>query len=229
MRTSCAEGYHEIRDSISQDWIPYLTSYGYVPILIPNSVPNVVSYVKKFDIKALLLTGGNDVSPKLYSKNSNYREKDTVSKKRDETETQLLKFAVKSGIPVVGICRGMQLINVYFGGSLIQDISEHTDSKVNHVAENHPVQITHPGFSSFLGRPNFKVNSFHNQGLTLSHLAKDLEPFALSEEDGILEGLFSKKLKLIGIQWHPERKTPSQDIDSKIIKGMFENTMMEEI
>ncbi|MFQ5716814.1 MAG: gamma-glutamyl-gamma-aminobutyrate hydrolase family protein [Nitrospinales bacterium] len=229
LRVSQAEGYRETRDAISHEWVPYLQALGYTPILIPNTLENVDSYVQSLGVEALLLTGGNDISPEAYGGDPQTTSGDGPSRERDRTEFQLLEYAKQKRIPVIGTCRGMQLINAFSGGALIQNIRQQIGSTVNHIARNHPVKITDPGFAAFLKRQRFTVNSFHSQGVTISTLASDLKPFAISEADGVLEGLFHPTLPWLGLQWHPERETPSLETDKKIIRAMFENNLLQSI
>ncbi|MEC7641581.1 MAG: gamma-glutamyl-gamma-aminobutyrate hydrolase family protein, partial [Nitrospinota bacterium] len=220
-----AQGYKETRDAISQEWVPYLQNLGYCPILIPNLVDDVDAYARQMNIEALLLTGGNDISPEAYGGNQGITSGDGPSTARDRTEFRLLEYARQEKIPVLGTCRGMQLINTFCGGRLIQNICQKVGGAVNHIAHNHPIKITHPGFVDFLKQEKFTVNSFHSQGVTPATLGNELKPFAISEEDGLLEGLFHTTLPWMGIQWHPERETPSRENDQKIIRAWFANEL----
>ena len=123
----------------------------------------------------------------------------------------------------------MQLINAYCGGSLIQDIRQQIGLAINHIAHNHTVKITHLNFANFINQERITVNSFHSQGITSATLASDLKPFAVSEEDGVLEGLFHSTLPWLGLQWHPERETPSLETDKKIIRAFFANQLLQSI
>ena len=225
LRVSEAQGYKETRDAISHEWVPYLQNLGYCPILIPNTLEDVDSYIQSLDIEALLLTGGNDISPEAYGGDPEMTSWDGLSPERDRTEFRLLEYARQQKIPVLGTCRGMQLINAFCGGSLIQDIRQQVGLTVNHIAHNHQVKIIHQGFTDFLKQEQITVNSFHSQGITPETLARDLKPFAISEEDGILEGLFHPTLLWLGLQWHPERETPSLKTDQKIIRALFTNKL----
>jgi len=229
LRVSSAREYQETRDAISHEWVPYLQNLGYCPVLIPNTLQDVNTYVQNLGIEALLLTGGNDISPQTYGGRAETASGDTPSKERDQTEFQLLKYASETKIPVIGTCRGMQLINTFCGGTLIQNICRQVGSKVNHIAHDHPVKIIHPGFAAFLQRESITVNSFHSQGVTPATLSSDLQPFAVSEEDGIVEGLFHPRLPWLGLQWHPERRTPSRETDIRIIRTLFANKLLASI
>ena len=219
--------YPEIRDAISHEWVPFLQSLGYIPFLIPNTLRDVDAYIRETGIQAMLLTGGNDVSPRLYNGNSDIVANDAWSRERDETEFRLLEFSRRSCIPVVGVCRGMQMMNVFLGGALIQNIRNEIGTQVNHIAHDHHVKIVCSQFERLLGKSSVPVNSFHSQGVTVAKLAKELRSFALSEADGVVEGVFHPKLSWLGMQWHPERKSPSPEIDKIIIEKTFSSHLQD--
>lgn len=221
MRVSPTKEYAELRDAISHDWVRYLDSLGLFPLLIPNALGDAKKYARDAGIDALLLTGGNDVSPQTYGAELESSSGDSACLERDQTELQLLAFAEERRLPVLGVCRGMQLLNVYFGGSLVQSIARQIGPQVNHVAHDHPVKIIHPKFAEFLGETRATVNSYHTQGVVRDVLGKDLEPFAESEADGVLEGIVHARLPMAGVQWHPERKNPARAIDQKLVRAAF--------
>jgi putative glutamine amidotransferase len=157
-----------------------------------------------------LLTGGEDIFPGRYG-----RAKDTVDcgdmdVRRDSLEFRILETALKRRIPVFGICRGLQMINVFFGGSLIADIpSSRLGDKVSHRKNGpvmHPVELLSAGRQ--LGIPwqdSAHVLSNHHQGIRLR--GRGLVPLVKSE-DGLIEAISSNNRKLpfiMAVQWHPER------------------------
>lgn len=219
MRVSPTKEYAELRDAISHDWVRYLNAMGLFPVLIPNALDDAKRYARDAGIEALLLTGGNDVSPGTYGAELESSSGDSACLERDRTELQLLAFAEERRLPVLGVCRGMQLLNVFFGGTLVQSISRQIGPQVNHVAHDHPVKIIHPKFAEFLGATRATVNSYHTQGVVRRTLGKGLEPFAESEADGVLEGIIHTRLPMAGVQWHPERKSPAQAIDKKLARA----------
>jgi len=111
--------YQESRDAISQDWIALIDRLGFIPILIPNGLEDPVKFVVSNNCEALILTNGEDVN--LVMKNP----EDIQGSERDITEAKLLIWAIKKKIPVLGVCRGMQFINVFFGGDLTDKIENH--------------------------------------------------------------------------------------------------------
>lgn len=178
-----------------------------VPMILPLSSPDIAKdYIDKID--ALILAGGSDVDPLLYDEEPKEKIGPT-NPKRDAFEIALIREAWRQKKPILGICRGLQLLNVYFGGSLFQDLSYNPNVTVQHVQETPWKFPTHsitlePG--SFLGNilgPTQKINSYHHQAI--KDLADVFKPIAWSA-DGIIEGIESvdASQKVIGIQWHPE-------------------------
>jgi len=150
----------------------------------------------------LLLCGGADISPEYYQQSVNGSV--NIDLERDKKEFALLKEFVASGKAVLGICRGCQLINVFFGGSLYQHISTASDHiSVNGVDALHPVRAEKNSVAEMLYGSNFAVNSSHHQ--SVDRLGDGLRITMVSESDGIVEGIEHTTLPIIAFQWHPER------------------------
>jgi len=178
-----------------------------VPLL-----PGVASWAKELEgIQGLLLTGGGDVHPGRYGEE--YPGKcEMVDEQRDELELQALNFCREHGLPVLGICRGFQVINVALGGSLLQDLATDHPGALPHravqdISHSHPIRLLQDTvLAGVLGRDGeVRVNSRHHQGLTEKELAPGLKVSAVAP-DGIVEGIeLEGETFLIGIQCHPER------------------------
>ena len=148
--------------------------------------------------EALLLPGGGDVEPWRYGEENRACN---VEPGRDEEEFRLLDTFLGAGKPVLGICRGLQVINVYFGGTLDQDIPGH--SQVEGRDRRHLTGIG-PCVLRTLYGGEMEVNSAHHQAL-----GRIAECFTVIQhsDDGVLEGMIHNTLPIIGLQWHPERMT----------------------
>lgn len=148
---------------------------------------------------ALVLTGGGDVSPSLYGMEN--AGSMGVDPRRDALETELIRRF--TGRPILGICRGAQLLNVALGGSLIQDIP----TRAAHLAPGdavHGVVCRGDSFLSGLYGREFQVNSSHHQAV--ERLAPGLVTASLAE-DGVVEAFYHSTLPIYAVQFHPERMT----------------------
>jgi putative glutamine amidotransferase len=176
-------------------------------LLVPHSLAQVHGIISSVD--GLLFTGGPDVDPQRYGQTPDPQAGLELSPRRDRWEMALLEAALGVDMPVLAICRGMQLLNVAFGGRLIQDLPGHRMEKQNGLWESahHQVYIS-PGskLAAILGSGGFvRVNSRHHQGLKEPQKAVGLMASAYSLEDGLIEALESPKHDwVIGVQWHNE-------------------------
>lgn len=176
------------------------------PIIItPNTQHNLDNLIERCD--GLVVTGGGDLNPNLYKQN-NHELTSGVDDEIDALDLYLIKEFYRYHKPILGICRGLQAINVGFGGTLIQDIPSqysltrpggHMQTKPGNEVE-HTVYFTEGTYAHQLFGDVYAVNSFHHQAIF--HLGKHLKVSGTSE-DGIIEAIESDKL--FAIQWHPER------------------------
>ena len=153
------------------------------------------------ECSALLLPGGGDLEPWRYGQEN--RGSRNLDAGRDEEELGLLDRFVRSGKPVLGICRGLQVINVFFGGTLLQDLSEHCAE--NGVDRMHPVHTSDPDLRRLCGETAV-VNSAHHQAI--DRTGRGLQAIQWAE-DGTVEAIRHERLPILAVQWHPERlQTP---------------------
>jgi putative glutamine amidotransferase len=192
---------------MSRDVLVFMIpTVGHQGMLHPSNI-RLRDYAKHLD--GLLLQGGADVSPQSYAETATSHEwpGDRV---RDMYELELLHEFIESGKPVLGVCRGCQLINVAFGGTLYQDIATEVPTAGAHVNENydqHRHGIHFPDGSTlanmFPGRRDAIVNSIHHQAVKT--LGRDLNIEAVSASDGIIEAVRYRRAPFVmGVQWHPE-------------------------
>lgn len=178
----------ERRDALSQEWASLFAMCDLVPIVLPNVLSVVKELLHGLPIGGIVFSGGNDLV--------NYGGD---APERDEVEHFLVEYALENQIPLLGICRGMQLILDHFGTPL-------------HPVQNH-VRVHHILNSGSV------VNSFHSYGAT--SCMTPLEAIYWSQ-DGVLEAVRHTQFPWIrGIMWHPEREHPPKEQDIAMIKELF--------
>lgn len=149
----------------------------------------------------VIFCGGADIHPKYYGEEIDGSK--GIDVKNDESEFELLKAYVEAGKPIMGICRGHQLINVFFGGSLTQHIPcAELHVKINDNAQAHNVKAVKGSILEKLYGEEFSVNSSHHQAV--NRLGDGLVATAMWD-DKYIEAFEHKNLPIIGVQWHPER------------------------
>jgi len=161
--------------------------------------------------EGLVLTGGIDVDPALYGETP-HPEVDEINRPRDEFELSLLREALTADLPVLAICRGHQLLNVCFGGSLLQHIEDgshrwHEEEPIT--SSFHDVTLTASSkLAAIYGAERIHTNSRHHQAVTLDRVPPRLIVTGTTD-DGMVEGLESRSHRwVVGVQWHPERPEP---------------------
>lgn len=207
------------RDALEITYPGYYRKFGVILIPIPNSAGSVEEYFGEMSIKGIILSSGNDVNPALYGEKA---KNEDFSEERDKTERELIDITIKRKLPLLGICRGMQFINVYFGGKLVRNIKEKT--KTNHVAVTHRVKITDEKAIGFFNKKEYTVNSYHNQGIDENALSPKLKAFAVTE-DGSIEGIYHPKYRIAGIMWHPERQGSDNRMDEKLVRAFIDRKL----
>ena len=169
---------------------------GGLPVNIPIDV-DVELLIGRLD--GVLLSGGTDVDPAIYGADPHEEVLD-VEPARDELELELYRQAIAHDVPVLGICRGLQLINTAHGGTLNQHVPTHSRSDVDYATGAHGVRVEESSILASLYGPSLEVNSLHHQ--TVDRLGSGLVATAWSD-DGEVEGVELEN-KMIAVQWHPE-------------------------
>jgi len=183
-------------------YVPYrkaVEAAGAEPVELPPGTPALP------DLDGLLLPGGWDVDPAFYGEPKDDKV-GPIDRELDETELRLFQQAREKEIPVLGICRGQQVINVALGGSLVQHLEDHDVRGFGRSHLAHTIEVIDP--SSELGRAagehKIRVNSFHHQAIR--RLASGLHQTAKGE-DGTVEGVESDDGLIVAVQCHPEELT----------------------
>lgn len=195
---------------VGEAYINAVLNAGGIPVIIPTAITpqKLPQLFQRLD--GLLLTGGGDIDPARFNGKPHPRVYD-IDDRRDDQETSLVRMAAETGKPFLGICRGIQVINVALGGSLYTDIWDQMPGAVKHdhfpdIPRDHLAhQVTiAPGsrLAQILGGESFSVNSLHHQGL--ERVAPGLAPVALAV-DHLVEAVELEGHPFgLGVQWHPE-------------------------
>lgn len=190
----------------------WLLSHGVAPFLIPTthsrSPVKLKDLVQQLD--ALVLQGGTDVSPRTYMEEP--LDPAWVGDfERDQYEIELIRVFMEQGKPVLGICRGMQLLNVAMGGTLYQHLPSQLETAGQHFDPKHRYKCVHSvSFEIgsrlqklYPGTKLFRVNSMHHQAIRI--LGQGLQVEARGDTDGVVEAISVKdRPEILGVQWHPE-------------------------
>jgi gamma-glutamyl-gamma-aminobutyrate hydrolase PuuD len=158
----------------------------------------------------MLMMEGGDINPAYYGEKYDTDSLDEYDPLKDEIEIACLRHAIESNKPIIGFCRGMQLINVLHGGKIHKDVHEASNHKVLHLNydnyDNHRHSINlveNSPLYNWYKEAEINVNTYHHQGIKV--LGERLLPMAYSD-DGLIEGIYNPTKKfLVGLQFHPER------------------------
>lgn len=198
--------YYELRETYAE----VIYACGGAPLMVPliPEADYIDSVMERFD--AICLSGAiNDVSPLRYGQEPR-QGLGPVLPRRDETDMLLLSSAEARQMPVLAICFGIQSLNVYRGGTLIQDIPTEVKGALKHMQgdvfwrHSHSINITEGSLLSVLAKgTSSTVNSHHHQAIDV--VGRDLEPIAWAA-DGVIEAVINKRSDqfVLGVQWHPE-------------------------
>ena len=176
----------EKRDFLDKRWVYFIKKCGMLPILIPNNTDILDNYISDLSCDGIILSGGGNI----YSLGGD--------KMRDDIETLLIKYSINSNIPLIGVCRGMQKIQNYFGVPL-----EKVEGNVKEKQEIYIHNKIH------------EVNSFHDYGTFQNNSYFDV--WAIGK-DKVIKAIIHKNFKISGIMWHPERISPNREFDINFFK-----------
>lgn len=212
--------------SVNHSYVLSVLGSGGLPLILPpaDSDETVTAMVEKVD--GLLVTGGNDLRPQLYGEEPGWGQ-GSFSPERDHLDMVSIRAAQEQGKPILGICRGIQSINVCFGGTLYQDIRREKTCTVNHYQESesscpsHTVEISKDSILYPILGQSVMTNSFHHQAV--KRVADGFRVGAVAKDGMVEEIENSRGPFLLGIQWHPELMASSGDPAMQKVFNLFVN------
>ena len=203
---------NKLIDYVGELHLELLIRLRILPVIVPvvaGTEACLPQYMESMD--GLLLVEGEDIEPKRFpARKANFEYLEKTHPLKDEIEIRLLRFALRRHLPILGICRGSQLLNVVCGGTLYGDVQKEKGSHRPHInyhnydTYRHPLSIV-PGtpLARWYRRKTLEVNSYHHQGIR--ELARRFRPMAYAD-DGLIEAYYdSRPAFVVGLQFHPER------------------------
>jgi gamma-glutamyl-gamma-aminobutyrate hydrolase PuuD len=199
-------------DYVGEFHLALLIRLGILPVMVPvaeGAAACLPGYLP--GMKGLLLVEGEDIEPKRYdARPENLRYVETTHPLKDKMEVRLIRHALRLKLPILGICRGSQLLNVVCGGTLYGDVQKEKGSGLRHIDAAHYDTYRHPisivagsRLEKWYRRSTLRVNSYHHQGVR--KLARRFEAMAFAE-DGLIEAFCDPNAEfVVGLQFHPER------------------------
>ncbi len=219
---------HSPRLGMSRSYVNALLRAGAAPLLIPHIEEKSVLRALFERLDGLLLPGGGDIDPVHFCE-ARHPKCNEPSAERDDTELALARWAMEGGVPVLGICRGIQVLNVALGGSLFQDIQAQIPSAERHDwypnyprdRRSHAVAVTpDTRLAHVVGATTLPVNSLHHQSV------KDVAPGLVvtgHSPDGIVESVEAPDHPFaVGVQWHPEELAESDARAQRLFDAFVE-------
>ena len=214
--------------NISPDFIRALNSLGAIAITLPSVTDDDALLA---DVLALcdgiIFTGGPDVRPELFGETI-IPSCGAINDERDAFEIKLYKMAMEADKSILGVCRGVQVMNIAEGGNIYQDIySQSGTMLVHHTLDGkrafHNVKLSDKNVLSKieLSKDSFTVNSYHHQ--SVKNLANGYEAFAYSQ-DGLIEAIYMPARRFVaGVQWHPEKRFEGDENSFRILIDFVES------
>jgi putative glutamine amidotransferase len=202
-RVEVVASYGERRDCLDQAWSSLLEAIGAVPVPLVNRVASTAEYLDALALDGVILTGGNDLADLPGATNT--------APERDVFEGALIERCCARGLPLFGVCRGLQHIVRRFGGAL--------ERVQGHVAAPHAITGLVASAGAFTLASRASVNSFHGYGLRPAGLGPSLRALALAP-DGSVEAVAHREHPLVAIMWHPERD-PHDPRDRALMAALF--------
>ena len=213
------------RAYVNDDYVLSVTRAGGIPYIMPIVDDEEDIKVQVSHVDGVILSGGYDIDPFYWNEEIHYKL-ERIFPRRDEYELKLIKYALEMKKPILGICRGLQILNVYFGGTLYQDLSLIENCYIKHNQSAKPYETTHTFITKegsvirdILGE-KIRVNSYHH--LAIKDLGSNLKATGYSEDD-IIESIeyMENGNFVLGVQFHPEMMHAHHNFALNIFKRLI--------
>ncbi|WP_297206554.1 gamma-glutamyl-gamma-aminobutyrate hydrolase family protein [uncultured Brachyspira sp.] len=213
------------RAYVNDDYVFSVTRSGGVPYIMPIVDDEEDIRIQLSHVNGIILSGGYDIDP-IYWNEELHHKLGRIFPRRDEYELKLIKYALEMKKPILGICRGLQILNVYFGGSLYQDLSLIENCYIKHNQSAKPYEATHSFITEegsvirdIVGE-KVRVNSYHH--LAIKDLGSNLKATGYSEDD-IIESIeyMENGSFVLGVQFHPEMMHAHHNFALNIFKRLI--------
>jgi len=215
------------RINLNHSYLEAIRHFGGIPLVLPvEGSPEELETLVGF-CDGILLTGGVDLDPVRYGE-AVLNGTVNIVPERDEGEWRICEYAAARELPMLGICRGIQTMNVYFGGTLYQDIPSQIETDMNHSQGGKSILNTchrvaveqETPLHELTGESSFAVNSSHHQAV--KDLAPGFKVMGRSESDGVIEAIWAPEKPFCwGVQWHPERIWPIERSSAQVFEAFI--------
>ena len=198
---------NEIFDSVDQNWFSFFKKCNFELKLYLNNDQNLKKFIQKNNIQGFVLSGGGPITKNIGLKIKKF---EGLNANRDIIETKIFNYCYKQNLPLLGVCRGMEVINILLKGKI--------KKLLNHRNKIHKLKPVYPEYKRAYSIDKY-VNSYHDFGIIKETLSKELIPIYYSGKS--IEMCLSKRKKIMGIMWHPERNKKFSINDIKLFKNFF--------
>ncbi|MBI1736653.1 MAG: gamma-glutamyl-gamma-aminobutyrate hydrolase family protein [Candidatus Rokubacteria bacterium] len=225
--TSVTVDRYPERAYVNASYLRAVQGAGGVPVLLPPQLDEGARHALWQRIHGLVLTGGGDIDPARFGE-TRHATVYEVSAARDALELDLARSALDGEVPLFAICRGIQVLNVVLGGTLVQDIPSEVGTSIVHSQKERRDQRTHSvtvsgetRLADVLGAHDVTVNSFHHQ--SIRKLGSGLRDVAWAP-DGVIEGveLAGAPMLVLGVQWHPEDLVDTDPAAANLFRALVD-------
>jgi len=217
------------RFCLSDTYVRSVQQAGGIPVIFPSLGADAADVIQILD--GLILSGGGDINPARFTDDQEHPETGRVDEQRDTFELEMMKLACERDLPTFAICRGIQVMNVAFGGTLHQHVPDNISNAIEHRQHasgytQHDVShlvvfdsVPNP-FAEIVGNHELMVNSFHHQAIA------DVSPplcIAGRSADGVIEAVYHPGMSFgLGVQWHPEMLAHNFPLHARLFSALIE-------